>query len=125
MADGTGANGRQLALESGETLARLRVELPGLAGKVDAKQIAVWQEKIKMLVDDLDLIKEKMFLGTRDGAIIAQSALEKVHALEDAVNRGIMGLPANEACWTVAKAMEAMATDFGGLIERTRSQTIP
>ena len=80
-------------------LAGVLDELLGLAGKVDAREISVWQRKIEALVDDLATIKEKLFLKTRDGTSLAQLALEKVKALDEAVKQGARELPDADATW--------------------------
>jgi hypothetical protein len=124
MAEAKRIDGRHITTEAAEILTKLHDELPGLAGKLDAAKIPVWQEKIKALVDDVPIIMEKLFLKTQGGTHMAQLALEKVKALEEAVKQGIQGLSAAEATEKVDKAMEEMAEDLGALIEKTKSHII-
>jgi hypothetical protein len=124
MDEGKRADGRRLAAESVEILKSLRDELPGLTGKVDSNQIPVWRGKVEALVDELLAVKEKLFLKTQDGTRLAQSALEKLKSLDEAVRRGIDGQSADDATGTVEQAMEEMAGQIGALIEKTKSQII-
>lgn len=124
MAEGERVDGRRLAAESAAILAGVLDELLGLAGKVDAREISVWQRKIEALVDDLATIKEKLFLKTRDGTSLAQLALEKVKALDEAVKQGARELPDADATLAVEKAMEEMTEGLNALIEKTKTQVI-
>jgi len=124
MAEGKRIDGRHLTTEGAEILSKLSGELPGLAGKLDASKIPVWQGKIKALVDDVPIITEKLFLKTQGGTHMAQLALEKVKTLETTVKQGIVGMSAADATQTVDKAMEEMAKDLGALIEKTKSHII-
>ncbi len=124
MAEGERIDGRRLAAESAAILAGVLDELLGLAGKVDAREISAWQRKIEALVDDLATIKEKLFLKTRDGNSLAQLALEKVKALDEAVKQGARELPDADATLAVEKAMEEMTEGLNALIEKTKTQVI-
>jgi len=124
MAEAKRRDGRHITTESAEILTKLSDELPGLAGKLDAAQIPGWQEKIKALVDDVPVIMEKLFLKTQGGTHMAQLALDKVKALEEAVKQGIQGLSAADATQKVEQAMEEMVKDLSALIEKTKSHII-
>jgi len=124
MAEAKRRDGRHITTESAEILTKLSDELPGLAGKLDAAQIPGWQEKIKALVDDVPVIMEKLFLKTQGGTHMAQLALDRVKALEEAVKQGIQGLSAADATQKVEQAMEEMVKDLSALIEKTKSHII-
>ena len=124
MAEAKRIDGRHITTEAAEILGKLRDALPGLAGKLDAAQIPGWQEKIKALVDDVPVIMEKLFLKTQGGTHMAQLALDKVKALEEAVKQGIQGLSAADATQKVEQAFEEMVKDLGALIEKTKSHII-
>ena len=124
MAEAKRIDGRHLTTESAEILTKVSEELPGLAGKLDAAKIPGWQEKIKALVNDVPVIMEKLFLKTQGGTHMAQVALDKVKALEEAVKQGIQGLSAADATQKVEQAVEEMVKDLGALIEKTKSHII-
>ncbi len=124
MAEVKRKDGRHITTEGAEILTKLSDELPGLAGKLDATKIPGWQEKIKALVDDVPIIMEKLFLKTQGGTHMAQLALDKVKALDEAVKNGIEGLSVADATRAVEQAMEEMVKDLSALIEKTKSHII-
>ncbi|MDA8308159.1 MAG: hypothetical protein M0Z81_15215 [Deltaproteobacteria bacterium] len=110
-------DGCRLADQCGKILARLIDDLLALTGKVDAKKIYAWQQQIRALIYEMQVIEKKKFLKTRGGAQMAHLALEKVRKLDDIVRRGASALPANDANRTVGEAMGDMTQEVNALIE--------
>ncbi len=124
MSEGQRLDGRHHTAQAVEILNKVRNDLPGLAGKLDAAQIPVWEEKIKALVDDTPLIMEKLFLKTQGGTHLAEVSLEKVRALESVVAQGFQDKSVADATKAVGDAVEAVEKEFGAFIHKAKTHVI-
>lgn len=122
MAEGH-IDGRSLTGQCIEILNKLGGRLPELAGKADGEEILAWQEKIKTLLTDVEAIKGKLFLKTKEGTELAEHALKKVKALEE-VEGSVLGMSEADAIRTVETAVEEMAAALSVLSEKARAQVI-
>ncbi|MGQ9599188.1 MAG: hypothetical protein ACUVWZ_07195 [Anaerolineae bacterium] len=124
MAEGQRIDGRHLTTQAAEILAKVHNQLSGLAGKVNADRIPEWQSALKSMIEDIPLIQEKLFLKTQGGTHWAQTALEKVQTLASLVAEGLAGQSVDQATDAVEAAVEAVKTELGGLIEKTKTHII-